>query len=84
MQIKRIGNKMKAQNKITPALFINLTKNKNYQVVIDLGNNRWAELNFSERDWAVGEYNRIKGLGIYCGSWIKEITLKETKDETMA
>lgn len=75
---------MKAQKKITAAIFGNPAEHRVYQVVIDLGNNRWAELNFSERDWALGEYNRIKGLGIYCGSWIKEITLKENKDETMA
>ena len=75
---------MKTQKKITAAIFADPTQNKNYQVQIDLGNNRWAELNFSERDWAVTEFTRIKGLGIYCGAWIKEITLKETQNETMA
>jgi len=75
---------MKAQKKITAAIFGDPKESKIYQVIVDLGSNRRAELNFTERDWAVSEYNRIKGLGIYCGAWIKEIQLKETKNETMA
>jgi hypothetical protein len=46
-------------------------------VGIDLGAGRWAELNFSERAMATAEYNRIKGQGIYCGAWIKNILLEE-------
>ena len=75
---------MRTQKKITAALFSNPEQKPIYQVAIDLGNNRWAELNFSEREWAQTEFDRIKGLGIYCGAWIKEILLKETKNETMA
>jgi len=75
---------MKAQKKIAAAIFGDPQESKIYQVLVDLGNNRWAELNFSERDWAVSEYNRIKGSGIYCGAWIKSLELKETKNETMA
>jgi hypothetical protein len=50
---------------------------KIYGVGIDLGNGRWAELNFSERDMATAEYNRIKGQGIYCGAWIQSILIEE-------
>ena len=50
---------------------------KTYCIGIDLGNGRWAELNFSERDMATAEYNRIRGQGIYCGAWIKEIQIRD-------
>jgi hypothetical protein len=75
---------MKSKIKITPALFGDPLEAKVYRVDIDLGNNRWAHLDFSEKAWALAEYNRIKGQGIYCSTWIKEITLKEIKNETMA
>lgn len=68
---------MKATNKIAPALLTDPLARKIFQVVIDLGNDRWAELNFTEKTWAVEEYNRIKGQGIYCGSWIKQIEIKD-------
>jgi hypothetical protein len=68
---------MRAQNKITPAIMANPAAVKTYCVGIDLGNRRWAELNFSEREMAASEYNRIKGQGIYCGAWIKSITLED-------
>lgn len=68
---------MKATNKIAPAILRDPEAIKIYQVWIDLGNDRWAELNYSEKTWAVEEYNRIKGAGIYCGSWIKEIIIQE-------
>jgi hypothetical protein len=68
---------MRAQNKITPAIMANPEAVKTYRVAVDLGNSRWAELNFSERDMATSEYNRIKSQGIYCGAWIKTIILKE-------
>jgi hypothetical protein len=75
---------MKAQKQITPALLVNPIEPKVYQVAVNLGKDRWAELNFSERDMATAEYNRIKGQSIYCGVWITEIQLKEIKNETMA
>ena len=75
---------MKSQNKITPAIMANPEAVKRYLVEVDLGNNRWARLEYSEKDWATGEYNRIRAQGIYCGAWIKTITLKEVKNETMA
>ena len=68
---------MRAQNKITPAIMANPEVVKTYCVGIDLGAGRWAELNFSERAMAASEYNRIKGQGIYCGAWIKNILLEE-------
>ena len=68
---------MKAQNKITPAIMANPDAVKTYCVGIDLGAGRWAELNFSERDMATSEYNRIRGQGIYCGAWIKEIQIRD-------
>ena len=68
---------MRAQNKITPAIMANPEAVKIYCVGIDLGNGRWAELNFSEREMATAEYNRIKGQGIYCGAWIQSILIEE-------
>jgi hypothetical protein len=68
---------MRAQNKITPAIMANPEAVKTYCIGIDLGNGRWAELNFSERAMAAAEYNRIKGQGIYCDFWIKSITLED-------
>lgn len=68
---------MKAQKRVTPALLGNPEDPKSYQISIDLGNGRWAELNFSERDMATAEYNRIKSQGIYTGAWITTITLQE-------
>jgi hypothetical protein len=68
---------MKATNKIAPAILRDPDAVKIYQVTVDLGNERWAELNYSEKTWATEEYNRIKSQGIYCGTWIKSITLNE-------
>jgi hypothetical protein len=68
---------MKATNKIAPALLSDPDAVKVYQVIVDLGNSRWVELNYSEKTWATEEYNRIKGIGIYCGAWIKTISLQE-------
>jgi hypothetical protein len=68
---------VKAQNKINPVILVSPDAVKTYQVTVDLGNGRWAELNFSERDMATAEYNRIKGQGIYCGAWIKEIQIRD-------
>lgn len=69
---------MKATNKIPPALLNDPAQIKIYRIKVDLGNNRWVELNFTEKTWATNEYNRIKGQGVYCGSWIKSIEIKET------
>ena len=69
---------MKATNKIAPALLTDPETRKIYQVTVDLGNDRWAELNYTEKTWATDEYNRIKGAGIYCGCWIKSIEIKDT------
>jgi hypothetical protein len=69
---------MKATNKIAPALLTDPDVIKIYRVTVDLGNNRWIELNFTEKTMATDEYNRIKGQGIYCGSWIKSIEIKDT------
>jgi hypothetical protein len=68
---------MRAQKKITPAILGDTTSIKSYRIDIDIGNDRWAELNFSEREMATSEFNRIKGQGIFCGAWIKEISLNE-------
>jgi hypothetical protein len=68
---------MRAQNKITPAIMANPEAQKIYTVTIDLGNGRWAELNFSEREMATSEYNRIKGMGIYCSCWIKSVSIAD-------
>jgi hypothetical protein len=68
---------MKTTNKLKSALLDNDTTTKAYQVKIDLGNGRWAELNFSEKVWAQAEYNRIKVSSIYCDNWVKTITLDE-------
>ena len=54
---------------------------KTYRVAIDLGNGRWSELDFSERDMATAEYNRIRAQGIYCGAWLKNISLEEVKND---
>ena len=72
---------MQAKNKIKPTLLSDPDQVKFYQVKIDLGNGRWAELNFSEKVWALNEYNRIKSASIYCDSWIKSITLEELAND---
>jgi hypothetical protein len=71
---------MKAANKITPTLLGNPKVQKHYAITVELGNSRWAELIFSEREMAQMEYNRIKGQGIYCGAWIQTIELNERTD----
>jgi hypothetical protein len=68
---------MKATNKIAPALLTDPLAVRTYLVEVDLGNGRWARLEFSEKEWATSEYNRIRGQGIYSGAWVKNITLKE-------
>jgi hypothetical protein len=68
---------MRAQNKIAPALLTDPTLVKTYLVEVDLGNGRWARLEYSEKDWATSEYNRIKGQGIYAGAWVQSVILKE-------
>ena len=73
---------MKTTNKLKPLLEANPTAPQGYQVRVEFSNGRWAELNFSERDMATAEYNRIKAQSIYCGAWLKNISLEEVKNET--
>ena len=70
---------MKTENKLKSALLDNTTRPKAYQVKIDLGNGRWAKLNFSEKIWAQAEYNRIKASSIYCDNWVKTITIEDVE-----
>ncbi len=75
---------MQTSKKIKPALLDNQEQPKIYQVRVDLGNKRWAQLNYSDKEFAVAEYNRIKAASIYCACWVNSIILEEIKDETMA
>jgi len=76
---------MKTKNTLKPAL-LESDEVKSYVVKINLNGGRWAELEFSGRDMARDEFNRIKAAGIYCGAWVdsmalgeKILTAKETK-----
>jgi len=46
---------------------------KTYVIRIELSAGQWAELHFSSKEIATGEYNRIRAAGIYCGHWITKI-----------
>ena len=75
---------MKTTNKLKPALLENTSIQKVYIIKIDLSNGRWAKLQFSEKEFAVIEYNRIRSLGIYCSAWVNSIILEEIENEIMA
>ena len=63
--------------KIKPVLLDNGEQPKTYVVKIELSGGNWAELQFSQKEMATGEYNRIRTQGIYGGMWITKIEMGE-------
>ena len=63
--------------KTKPALLDNGQQPKTYVIKISLSGGDWAELRFSMKEIATGEYNRIRSSGIYGGLWIKNIEFGE-------
>jgi len=63
--------------KSKPLLLDNGQLPKTYVVKIALSGGDWAELRFSMKEVATGEYNRIRSHGIYGGLWIKNIEFGE-------
>jgi hypothetical protein len=61
--------------KSKPLLLDNGQQPKTYVIKIELSGGDWAELRFSMKDAATGEYNRIRSSGIYGGIWIKNIEM---------
>jgi len=68
---------MKSKNNIPAALLTDPGKPHTWTVKITLGKENWAEMQFSQKEVALGEYNRIKGLGVFGGQWIDSITINE-------
>jgi hypothetical protein len=68
---------MKTANKLKPLLLDNPQRPQGYQVRVEFSNDRWAELNFSEKLWAQMEFNRIRAAGIYLDSWVVHATLEQ-------
>ena len=63
--------------KIKPALLDNPSTEKTYVVRVELSGGEWAELRFSIKEMATGEYNRIRAQGVYGGLWINAIEIGE-------
>jgi hypothetical protein len=63
--------------KIKPALLDNPSAEKTYVVRVELSGGDWAELHFSVKEIATGEYNRIRAQGVYGGMWISTIEMGE-------
>ena len=63
--------------KIKPALLDNPSTEKTYVVRVELSGGDWAELRFSIKEMATGEYNRIRAQGVYGGLWINAIEIGE-------
>ena len=48
---------------------------KTWVIRIELGGGDWAELHFSVKEMANGEYNRIRSQGVYGGRWVNSIEM---------
>jgi hypothetical protein len=68
---------MQAKNRIPPRLLTDTLRPKHYRVKITLPNAAWVDMQFSQKDVAQLEYNRIKAASIFGGQWIQTITLEE-------
>jgi hypothetical protein len=77
MQIRTIGEQMKSKNNIPAALLTNPAKPHAWVIKITLGKENWTEMRFNQKELALSEYNRIKGMGIFGGQWIDSITIDE-------
>lgn len=52
-------------------------KPKIWLIKIQLPRAQWAEMKFSQREMAIGEFNRIKGQAVFGGQWLEGVTLEE-------
>lgn len=68
---------MRTKNKIPAALLASDVETKQWIISIRLPRENWAEMRFSQRDVAVGEFNRIKSMGIFGGQWIEGMEINE-------
>lgn len=48
-----------------------------YRVRVEIGPYERAVLDFTARDMAQQEYNRLRAAGVYCGRWITRIEFNE-------
>lgn len=48
-----------------------------YRVIVEVGQHTRAILDFTDKDMATMEYNRIRAAGTYCGRWVHKIELHE-------
>ena len=48
-----------------------------FRVLIETGQHERAVLDFTAKDMAQQEYNRIRAQGTYCGRWVNRIELHE-------
>jgi hypothetical protein len=63
--------------KATSVLLENPEVKKIWAIRIELSGGEWAELRYSMKLIATGEYNRIRAQGTYGGLWIKSIEMGE-------
>lgn len=50
-----------------------------YRIIIEVGQHARAVLDFTEKDMATLEFNRIRTAGTYCGRWVNRIEMHEPK-----
>ena len=66
--------------KLKPLLLENADTPKIWRISITTSNRRWAKMDFGDRQTADNEYNRIRSLGVFGGSWLQDITLESVDD----
>jgi hypothetical protein len=67
--------------KKTAALLDNVTK-KLFHIEIECTTGKKATMIFQDKDMSVMTYNTIKNAGIFCGQWVKDITVWESDENT--
>ena len=71
----------KKMNKKTAALLDNTGK-KLYHIEIESASGVKTTMIFQDKEMSAMTYNTIKGAGIFCGQWIKDIVIWESDENT--
>ena len=64
------------------ALLLDNTGKKLYHIEIESASGVKTTMIFQDKDMSALTYSTIKGAGIFCGQWVKEILVWESDENT--
>lgn len=67
---------MKTKNNIPAAILAKPTKDRNFEIRIDLGTS-WVKIKTNDYQMAMEEFHRYRTASVFGGRWIKEIIMDE-------